>query len=89
MKSLIWILSATNLYLGLRAFLNVIGITHTSKYSEGATLFFAILFLSMSAGGFYFTLLKPNQKYALLCALGPWVIGFVFLLFNMFRSDYK
>jgi hypothetical protein len=58
MKYIVWIISAINVYLGLRNFLNVIHVLQTSKYSRTATAVFAILFLGMGIGGFTF----PSQN---------------------------
>ncbi len=89
MKFLIWLLSITNIYLGTKNLLNAIHVLQDSKYSQGATVVFAILFLSMGIGGLYFLLAKHNYKLALLVEIGPWVLALLFLLFNMLTSDYK
>lgn len=89
MKYFAWIIAAINIYLGLRAFLNVVHVLHTSKYSPTATTIFAILFLGMGIGGFYFSILKSDYKIALLLGIGPWVLALIFLLFNMITGDYK
>jgi hypothetical protein len=88
MKYIIWILSILNIYIGMRCFLNVINVLQDSKYSQGATVVFAILFLSMGIGGLYFAW-KENYKLALLIELGPWVLGLLFLFVNMLIGDYK
>jgi hypothetical protein len=89
MKILFWLLCAFNIYQGLYFFLNVVHLLDSSKYSAKATFVFALLFLAMSAGGIYYALGKNNYRMALLLGLGPWVLGLVFLLFNMLFSDYK
>jgi hypothetical protein len=87
MKILVWLLSAVNLYLGFRAFLNVIGVLQTSKYSQATTAIFAVLFLGLGVAGFYFSAGKP--KLGLLLAVGPWVLGIVVLFFTMLTSKYQ
>jgi hypothetical protein len=89
MKIFFWVLCAFNIYQGLYFFLNVVNLLDSSKYSAKATVVFALLFLAMGAGGIYYALGKNNYRMALLLGLGPWVLGLVFLLFNMLFSDYK
>jgi hypothetical protein len=89
MKILFWIISVFNIYQGLYFFLNAVHLLGSSKYSQKATVIFAILFLVMAAGGIYFVLRRNNYRTALLLSLGPWILGFIFLLFNMLFSDYK
>ena len=88
MRYLAWIISPVNIYIGLRCFLNAIHILQTSKYSQTATVIFAILFLGMGIAGFYFCLAQ-NYKIALLIGVGPWVIALLLLLVNMMTGDYK
>lgn len=88
MRYIIWILSSINVYLGLRCFLNAIHVLQTSKYSQTATVIFAILFLGMGIGGFYLAAVN-NNKQALLISIGPWVIALLILLINMMTADYK
>lgn len=89
MKIIVCIIAAINIYLGLRSFLNVLNLLQTSKYSKTATLVFAILFLGMGIAGFYFSILKNDQRLGLLVGIGPWVLALVFLLITMMTSDYK
>ena len=89
MKYIIWIISSVNIYVGLRSFLNAIHVLNTSKYSQTATVLFAILFLTMGGAGLYLLIMKNNTKLALLVSIGPWVIALLFLLFNMMTQDYK
>ena len=89
MKYIVWIISSVNIYLGLLSFLNAIHVLNTSKYSQTATVLFAILFLLMGGAGLYLSIMKNNTKPALLVSIGPWVIALLFLLFNMMTQDYK
>lgn len=89
MKYVVWIMLVLNSYLGLRYFLNVIGVLRTTKYSKTATLVFAILFLGMGACGFYVYAFTNNLNMALLVSIGPWALALLFLLYNMLTSDYK
>lgn len=89
MKYLALIVAAINVYMGLRAFLNVIDVLQTSKYSQVATAGFALLFLTMGFIGFYFSIYRSNNTLSLAVGLGPWVIALIFLFFTMLLSDYK
>ena len=88
-KILIGLISAVNLYIGLRFFLNVIHVLDTTKYSNTATAIYAFLFLAMGALGLYFSLFKSENKIAFWIGIGPWLIVLVFLLINMLTGDYK
>lgn len=61
------------------------------KYSQTATVIFAILFLGMGIAGFYFSLANNNNKFALLISTGPRAIALLVLLLlvNMMTGDYK
>ncbi|HRV52620.1 MAG: hypothetical protein BWX95_02217 [Bacteroidetes bacterium ADurb.Bin141] len=74
-------------YLGIRFFLNVIGLLQTSKYSQGATLLYAIIFLSLAAVGIYFLFFRSNLKLALWISLAPWLLLFIIQLLSMIFSD--
>lgn len=89
MKFIICILSTLNIYFGVKNFLNVIHVLQDSKYSQGATAIFAILFLGMGGLGLYFSWVKNNDKLALLIEIGPWVLALVILLFYMLTSNYQ
>ncbi|HLK31035.1 MAG TPA: hypothetical protein VKT28_20825 [Puia sp.] len=88
MKIIIWIIAAINIYFGGWSFLNVINVLQTSKYSQGATTFFAVIFLAMGVASIYF-LMKGNNKLALLIGVGPWLLSLLFLVANLIFSDYK
>ena len=89
MKYFIWLISLVNVYFGITSLLNVFHILQNSKYSQASTAFFAVLFLCLGFGGFYFSILKTSYKLALLIGLGPWVISLILLLITMLTSDYK
>jgi len=89
MKFIVWIFSAFNIYQGMYFLLNVFNILKSSKYSQTATVVFAILFLGMGLAGFYLSIFKGQNKLALLTCAGPWLLALVFLLFNMLTGDYK
>ncbi len=89
MKYLALFLSAANIYFALRCFLNVFGMLQTTKYSLTTTGIFGGIYLAMGIAGFYYSIVKANQKMALLVAGGPWIIAIVFLLMNMVTGDYK
>ena len=83
MKFFVWLISAVNVYFGLRCFLNAIHVLHTSKYSQTSTVIFAILFLGLGVAGFYVSIFQGNPKLALLISFGPWILGFVILFISM------
>ncbi len=89
MKYFAWILCFINAYFGSYYFLNAVYILQSSKYSETATIVFAISFLIMCAAGFYFSFIKINYKAAIWVGVGPWIIGLIFLFINMLTADYK
>jgi hypothetical protein len=89
MKILVWLISAVNLYLGLRCFLNAIHVLHTSKYSQTTTVIFAVLFLGLGAAGFFFTLARHEPRLALLLSFGPWVLAVVVLFLTMIFSSHQ
>ncbi len=88
-KILMGLISALNIYLGMRFFLNVIHVLDTSKYSKTATAIYAIVFLTMGVLGMYFSFIKSDTKIALWIGIGPWIIILVFLLINMLTGDYR
>jgi hypothetical protein len=83
------LISAMNLFFGVRCLLNALNILHTSKYSQGATVLFTVLFLGMGLGGFYFLFFKSNLNMAFILGLGPWVVALLVLLITLLTSDYK
>lgn len=89
MKFLVWLISAVNVFLGLRCFLNAIHVLHTSKYSQPTTVIFAILFLSLGGAGFYFTIAQNEPKLALLVCFGPWLLAVVVLFLTMIFSNHQ
>lgn len=89
MKNLVWFISAVNVYLGLRCFLNAIHVLHTGKYSQTTTVIFAVLFLVLGAAGFYLTIFRNDSKLALLVAFGPWVLGLLILFISMVTGRYQ
>jgi hypothetical protein len=88
MKYCVWLISAINLFFGLRCFLNAIHVLHTSKYSQATTVIFAVLFLSLGATGLYCSIGRGDQKLALLIAFGPWVLALVVFFISMATSKY-
>jgi len=89
MKYIVWLISAANVYLGSRCFLNAIHVLHTSKYSQTTTVIFAVLFLGLGAAGFYFSIARNDPKLGLLIAFGPWVLALVVLFITMVTSKYQ
>jgi hypothetical protein len=87
-KVLVWAISAINLWLGLRAALNAVGVLQTSKYSQTTTILFALLFLGFGAAGFYATILRNDLRVGLLVSVGPWVLAAVILFVSMTTSRY-
>lgn len=89
MKFIVWLISAVNVYFGLRCFLNAIHVLHTSKYSQTTTVNFAILFLGLGAAGFYLTIVCNEPKLALLICFGPWLLAAVVLFITMITSNHQ
>jgi hypothetical protein len=89
MKAFVWLISAVNVYLGLRGALNAVGVLQTSKYSQTTTVIFAILFLALGGAGFYYTIAKNNPKLGLVVSCGPWVLAVVVLFIQMTTSKHQ
>jgi len=89
MRYIVWLISGVNVYFGLRCFLNVIHVLHTTKYSQGATTIFAILFLGLGGAGFYFTTIKTDPKLGLFISFGPWVLSLVILFIAMITGKQQ
>ena len=89
MKYIVGLISALNVYFGLRCFLNAIHVLHTSKYSQTTTVIFTILFLGLGAAGLYFSMVKSDPKLGMLIAFGPWVLALVILFITMITSKYQ
>jgi hypothetical protein len=89
MKWLAWLITLFNIYFGLYFLLNALNILSSSKYSQTATIVFAVLFTLMAAGSVYVMIGRANYTLAFWIGLGPWILSFLFLLFNMLTSDYK
>ena len=89
MKIVVWLISSVNIYFGLRCLLNAIHVLHTSKYSQTTTAIFAVLFLTLGAAGFYFSIARNDPKLGLLIALGPWGLALVILFLAMVTSKYQ
>jgi hypothetical protein len=87
-KLIVWVISAVNLWLGLRAALNVVGVLQTSKYAQSTTAIFALLFLGLGAAGFYVTVVKNDPRLGLIVSVGPWVLAAVILFVSMTTSRY-
>lgn len=89
MKFLVLLISAVNVYFGLRCLLNAVGVLQTSKYSQATTIIFAVLFLVLGGAGFYFSTTKNNPKLGLLVAFGPWVLAAAILFITMVTSNHQ
>ena len=66
MKLIVWLLVVVNLWFGLRAALNVVGILQTSKYATGTTVVFAVLGLGLGAYGAWLAWTGGSLRTALL-----------------------
>ena len=64
-KILVGLISAINVYIGVRFLLNALHLLQTSKYSKTATFVYAVLFLTMGLVGLYFSFFKQDNKLAL------------------------
>lgn len=88
MRVIAWLISAGNVYFGMRCLLNALGVLQTSKYSQTSNVVAAILFLGLGAGSFYLSIFRGQQGLALLISFAPWVIGFIILFISMVTSRY-
>lgn len=88
-KYLIWGISLVNVVFAVNGLLNAFNILQTSKYSQTATACFAVIFLCMGVGGFYWSIFKINTKLALAISIGPWILALIVLGITMMVSDYK
>ena len=89
MKWLTWLFTIINIYFAIYFLLNALHILGSIKYSQSATVVFAVLFTVMAAGSAYIMISRSDYKLALLINAGPWVLSSLFLFFNMVTSDYK
>jgi hypothetical protein len=76
-------------YIGVRFLLNVFQILQTTKYSQTATLIYAIVFIGLAAFGLYVLFGKNNLKLSLWISIAPWFVILAFLFLNMIFGDYK
>ncbi|MDX2283192.1 MAG: hypothetical protein NW241_03485 [Bacteroidia bacterium] len=82
------LVSAGNLYLGVRFLLNVLGLLQTTKYGPGATAAFAILFLLLGGGGLYAAIWMGHVRIALLLSAGPWALALIGLVISALIGYY-
>ena len=87
-RLVVWLISALDLYLGVRCLLNAIGVLQTSKYGQATTVTFAILFTGLGALALYLLHVRHDNRMALLTAIGPWVLALVVLFITMVTSRY-
>jgi hypothetical protein len=83
------LISAGNLYLGVRFLLNVLGLLQTTKYGPGATAVMAVLFLLLGAAGLYAAIWTGNVRLALLLSAGPWVLALIALIISASIGYYR
>ena len=89
MKWLAWLFTLSNIYFGIYFLLNALHILGSSKYSQAATIVFAVLFTVMSAASVYYIIALHNYKLAVVIGAGPWILSLLLLLFNMITGDYR
>jgi len=85
-KYVVLILSAGNLFLGTRCFLNVIGVLQTSKYAASTTALFMVLFLGFGIASIWLAFWGGKPGLALWLTVGPWLLAFVVLFLTMILS---
>ena len=89
MKYIVWLISALNVYLGMRCFLNAIHVLQTSKYSRTTTVIFAVLFLALGVAGFYVTIALHNARLGLLVSVGPWLLAIVIMFLALITGKQQ
>lgn len=88
LKILSALLLSADAIIGIRFFLNVIGVLDTTKYSMKATALYAIIFTGLAAAGFYFLFIHPDIRKALLISIAPWVLMIAVAAISMITGDY-
>lgn len=88
MKYVAWVVAALSLYLGLGFLLNVLGLEHDSKYSDGATAVFALVFLGVGLGAIYLSL-RRRPKLGAALAIAPFAIIVVAVFVALTTSRWQ
>ncbi len=89
MKYLAFVASAGSLWLGLKSFLNVVGLADDSPYSEGATATYAVLWLGIAFGALYVTLVRRSVRWGLAISVGPFVVLAVVMFAVLATGDWR
>ncbi|MCA9739026.1 MAG: hypothetical protein R3E98_07195 [Gemmatimonadota bacterium] len=87
MRILVSLVAALNLWFGVRAALNVLGILQTSKYGTPTTVLAALLGLGLGGYGAWLAWMGKDLRHGLLVGLAPWVLGVVVVFISLVVGD--
>lgn len=83
MRILVFLVAVLNLWFGVRAALNVLGLLQTSKYGTATTAITALLGLGLGGYGAWAAWLGRDLHQGLLVGLAPWVVGVVVVFISL------
>ena len=89
MRYVVYIFSVINLYAGARFLLNALGILQTSKYGQGANVFFATTLITAGVLALYLSIARQSHSLAFLVDASPWIITLLLLVANLIFGDHK
>lgn len=89
MKMFIIMMSLINAFLGMKYLCNAAGILQNSKYARTTDGIFAFILLLMCAGSLYLLWGHHNDRWALVVALGPWIVIGLVIFFSMVFGKYQ
>lgn len=87
MKILLALISAANLWFGLKAALNLLGLMQDAKYGTATTALVALLGFGLGAWGAYAAWTGAGVPRALVIGAAPWIIGVIAVVLSLLFSD--
>ncbi len=87
LKFIITMFLLLDLGIGINFLLNALHIFDNSKYSQGATILYSIIFIVLSVLGIYYLFFISNHRIALWISIGPWLLVFIILFLSMIFSN--
>lgn len=87
MRIVVSLLAAWNLWFGLRAALNVLGVLQTSKYGLATTVLAALLGLGLGGYGAWLAWEGRDLRQGLVLGLAPWGVGIVIVFISLVLGD--
>lgn len=88
MKYVVWAIAALCIYTGFGFLLDVPGIEHDSKFSDGATAVFALVFLGVGLGAIYLSL-RSRPTLGATLAIGPFAIIAIAVFVSMATNSWQ